>query len=163
MNKIISIIAIAASVFAGSFSAAGQEERVTVVNVNLHDGTTEQYKLTESPTMKMENGKILVESASVQGEYELDKVSHLSFEEVELSAIESVAADSAFEFTYVANSTVSVAAPALEWVAVYTLTGSEVMRAAATEHKVSLDVSGLVPDVYVVAPSCHSAVKIIKK
>lgn len=163
MNKIISIIAIAASAFIGTLGVAGQEESVTVVKVNLHDGTAEQYKLTESPTVKMDNGKILVASVSMQGEYDFDKVSHLSFEEVELSSIENVAADAAFEFTYVANSTVSVVAPALEWVAVYTLTGSEVMRAAATEHKVSLDVSGLASGVYVVAPSCHSAVKIIKK
>ncbi len=164
MKKILSIIAIAASALVGTHGAAGQES-VTVVKVNLHDGTTEQYKLTESPEMKMENGKILVASTSMQGEYDLEAVSHLSFEKQEESAIDDVAADApaAFEFTYVDNATVAVAAPALEWVAVYTLTGAEVMRVAAADHRATLTVSGLAPGVYVVAPSCHSAIKIVRK
>lgn len=165
MKKILSIIAIAAASFAGSLSAHAQE-MVTVLTVNLQDGTTERYKLTESPTVKMENHKIVVASASLQGEYDFENVSHFSFDKQpeEIGGVDDVAGDdAAFEFTYVDNATVTVAAPTLQWVAVYTMSGMEVTTVMAEDNRVTIDVSGLTPGVYIVAPSCHSAIKIVKR
>lgn len=166
MNKLFTIIAVAVVACFGSLNAAAQET-TTHLTVNLHDGTTEHYKLLDSPTVKMANHQIVVSSATIEGSYDFEKVSHFSFEQrkEDTSEISDIMTeDTSFAFSFVDNATVVIAAPELEWAKVYTVAGVQVSAANAdADHVVTLDISNLAPGTYIIAPSCHSAIKIVKR
>ena len=166
MKKLFTIIAVAAVACLGPLSAAAQET-TTHLTVNLHDGTTEHYKLLDEPTVKMVNHQIVVSSPTVEGTYDFEKVSHFSFEQrkeetTEISDI--MTADTSFAFSFVDNATVIISAPELEWVNVFNVGGVQISTANAdSDHVVTLDISKLPAGTYIIAPSCHSAIKIVKR
>ena len=165
MKKFFTIIAFAAVALCNAFGANAQDE-VTLLTVNLKNGNVEQFNLPDKPVVTFEDGKMLVKSGEMSGEYVFAEVSHFSFEKgAMLAGIDEIATDgNAFTFSYTDNATVFLAAPALEWVALYTVQGVEVAKVKADASGVAtVDVSSLAPGVYVVAPNCHSALKIVKK
>lgn len=166
MTKLTSIIA-ATAIACLSALGAGAQEMTTHLTVNLHDGTTEHYKLLDSPTVRMENHQIIVSSESLEGTYDFETVSHFSFiqkEDDEAGIADIITDDTSFAFSYVDNATVVISAPTLEWATVYTTAGLQVAHATAdADHTVTLDISALAPGMYIVAPSCHSAIKIVKR
>lgn len=164
MKKLSTIIATLFVACAASLSAAA-EELTTHLTVNLHDGTTEHFNLLDTPTVTMADHQVVVSSESLQGTYEFEAVSHFSFSKRATSSISDMLTDDAsFAFTYVDNATVVIAAPALEWAKVYTTDGRQVAEGVAdADHTVTLHVSNLTPGIYIVAPSCHSAIKIVKR
>ena len=166
MNKLTSTIAAAAIVCISTLSA-GAQEMTTHLTVNLHDGTTEHYKLLDSPTVRMENHQIIVSSESLEGTYDFEKVSHFSFiqkEDEEAGIANIITDDTSFAFSFVDNATIMISAPTLEWATVYTTGGMQVTHATAdANHTVTLDISELTPGMYIVTPSCHSAIKIVKR
>lgn len=163
MKKILSIIAVAACAAFSSITASAQEE-ITFLVVNLQDGGMDKYKLPDEPTVKIENHKLTVTAPTMECEYDFDKVSHFSFSKEIVTGVDQITDEGAsFSFTFVDNATVIISAPELEWAAAYNVNGLEVARAKADANVVTLDVSTFAPGVYVIAPSCHEAVKIIKR
>lgn len=166
MKKLFTIIAVAVVACLGSLSA-GAQEMTTHLTVNLHDGTTEHYKLLDEPTVRMENHQIIVSSPTLEGTYDFEKVSHFSFEqrrEQTSDISDIIGEDTSFAFSFVDNATVVIAAPELEWAKVYTTAGVQVAEANANrDHVVTLDIRNLAAGTYIVAPSCHSAIKIVKR
>lgn len=165
MKKIFTIIAVAAVALVNSLGM-NAEEKMTVLSVYMKDGSTEMFKFADKPSVTMADHKIAVQSDAMSGEYDFENVSHFAFEDGNLvMGIEDIAGDeTAFAFSYTDNATVYVAAPELKWVAVYSIQGVEMTKVAAADNGTAIvDVSNLAPGVYVVAPSCHSAVKIVKK
>ena len=167
MKKLFSIIAVAAIALCNTFTSSAQEtseDMVTYLVVNLKDGSMEKYMLKDSPVVKMEDSKIMISSESAEAAFDFDQVGNFTFEEGLPSGVESVVAgEAAFEFSYIGN-TVTVAAPALEWAAVYTIGGVQGAKVPDdADHTAVIDLSTLAPGIYVVAPSCHSAIKIVKR
>lgn len=159
MKKIITSIILAAAA-TGAFSAMAE----TALTVNLKNGSREQYKLADTPSVTVADHQMVVSSASLNCSYNFEDVSHFNFEEYKIEqTVENIADKVEFSFTYLDNATVTIATPQLQWATVYTLSGTQVMTAAADGNVVTLDISSLAPGVYLVAPSCHQAVKIIKK
>ena len=165
MKKIFTILsALVMTVFCAANASA--QERETVVSVYLQIGDVEYYKLADKPTATFTNDILVVESESFRGEYDYSLVSHFAFEDAnDVMAIEEVGGDKAsFSMSYTDNATVNMTAPDLKWAKVFSVQGVEVTAANADENgSLTLDVSGLAPGVYVVTPSCHSAVKIVKR
>ena len=161
MKKIFTILASFA-VALSSFAA--EEELITSVTVNLHNGNKEYYALTDAPEVKVENRQIIVTSPTLTGTYDFADVSHVSFEKRALSGIgEITAPDAAFSFAVVDNH-ITVSAPALEWVKVFNTGGMQVASETAdANHVVNIDINNLAPGIYIVTPSCHDAIKIVKR
>lgn len=163
MKKILSLIAFAAFAVFSSLTVNAQEE-ITYLVVNLKDGSTEKFKLPEEPAVKVENHKMSVSSASMECEYDFDNVSHFSFKRGTISGVDEVNdEENLFSFTFVDNNTVIITAPGLQYAAMYDIRGLEVARANAENDTVTLNISNVAPGVYIIAPSCHSAIKIIKR
>ena len=164
MKKLSSIIAAIGIACIGSLTA-GAQEVTTHLTVNLQDGTTEHYNLLDTPTVKMVDHKIVISSESTEGTYDFENVSHFSFTQREVSGISDIMTDdTSFAFSFVDNATVIIAAPNLEWANVYTTAGVQVVSASAdADHTVTINVCDLAPGMYIVAPSCHSAIKIVKR
>lgn len=167
MKKIISSIAIATvALISGRAVAADNEVEVrpSVLTVNLTNGETERYKLVDAPVVTMADSEIVIKSSTVEGTYPFDTVSYFSFEkDSDDSGVGSaMPADASFEFTYVDNATVTVVAEGLEWVNVYSVAGTQVAYQPAYNGVATVDISHVAPGVYVVAPSCHSSIKIVK-
>lgn len=160
MKKIFTILAS----FAVALSSFAAEEEVTTVTVNLNNGTKEYYAITDAPEVKVENRQIIVTSPTLTGTYDFADVSHVSFEKRALSSgVEGITSpDAAFSFAVVDNH-ITVSAPALEWVKVFNTGGVMVASETANgDHVVDIDISNLVPGIYIVTPSCHDAIKIVK-
>ncbi len=164
MKKLFTILSVVAVALVNAFGLSAQDE-VTLLTVNLKNGSVEQFNLPDKPAVTFEDGKMLIQSGEMSGEYNFTDVSHFTFEKGALLAgIDDIVAEgTAFTFSYTDNATVFVAAPALQWVALYTVQGVEVAKVKAdASGAASIDVSGLTPGIYVVAPDCHSALKIVK-
>lgn len=162
MKKIFTILA---SVAVALSSFAAEEEMVTTVTVNLHNGTKEYYAITDAPEVKVENRQIVVTSPTLTGTYDFADVSHVSFEKRALSGVGEIIAPegAAFSFAVVDNH-ITVSAPALEWVKVFNTGGVQVAAENAdANHVVNIDITNLTPGIYIVRPSCHDAIKIVKK
>lgn len=163
MKKIFTILASVVVAFTGL--AAEEEQLVTSVTVNLSNGTKEYYALTDAPEVKLENRQLIVTSPTLTGTYDFADVSHVSFEKHALTGIDEIVApeDAAFMFAVVDNH-ITVSAPALEWVKVFSTGGAQVAsESAGADHVVTIDISGLAPGIYIVTPSCHEAIKIVKQ
>lgn len=165
MKKFFTILTLAAVALVNSFSASAEEPN-TVLSVYMKDGKFEVFKFADKPSVTFADQKILVSSENASGEYAFDAVSHFAFEDGNLvQGIEEIAGEktAAFSFEYTDNANVVVASPELKWVKVYTAQGVEVAAAAANDGVATVSVASLAPGVYIVAPSCHSALKIVKR
>lgn len=165
MKKIFTILSAIAVALVFAFGASAQE-RVTVVSVYLQNGQAEYFKVADKPSVTFGDHKITVSSDALTGEYNFDDVSHFAFEDAnDVMGIEEVGGDNAsFTFVYTDNANVYISAPDLKWAKVFSVQGSEVAAATANaDGVVTLNIAGLAPGVYVVTPSCHSAVKIVKR
>lgn len=163
MKKILSLIAVAAIAVFSSLSVNAQEEATYLV-VNLKDGKTEQFLLPDEPVVKVENHIMSITSTTMECEYEFDNVSHFSFKRGTINGIDEVNDnENSFSFTFVDNNTVIITASGLQYAAMYDVRGLEVARANADNDTVTLNISNVAPGVYIIAPSCHSAIKIIKR
>ena len=82
MKKLTSIISLALALAASPLMAGAQTaaDEVTLLTVNLKDGQKEQYNLPDEPTVTFEQDKLKIASASINGEYDFDAVSHFSFD-----------------------------------------------------------------------------------
>lgn len=161
MKKILTILA---SVAMALSSFASEQEPFTSVTVNLHNGTKEYYAITDSPEVKIENHQLIVTSPTLTGTYEFADVSHFSFEKRIITDVEGIIApDAAFSFAMI-NNHIIVSAPELEWVKMFNAGGVQVASEAAdSNHVVDIDISNLAAGVYIVTPSCHQAIKIVKQ
>lgn len=165
MKKLFSIIAVLAIAICSFNSASAQDtEMATVLNVNLKDGTVESFKLTDEPTVKFVDHKIVIYAPTMECEYDFDSVNNFSFTKDPLTGIEAPAEETAFSFTFVDNANVIIYAPELQWAAAYSIKGTEVARATANaDNTVTLNLGDAAPGVYVIASSCHKAIKIVKR
>lgn len=156
---------IFAALLVGLCLPASAQEITTHLAVNLHDGGVEHFNLHELPVVKMEDHKIVVSTDNLESSYDFETVSHFSFELREVNKVETIATDnSAFTFTFLDNANIIISAPALEWAAVYNVAGVKVGYGVADgDHVVTINISDLPAGAYIVAPSCHSAIKIVKR
>lgn len=165
MKKLTSIISLALALLASPFVAGAQEaDEVTLLTVNLKDGQKEQYNLPDKPAVTFDRSKVSITSASVNGEYDFADVSHFSFDKGKpVSSIDDIKADdAAFTFFFTDNATVVIAAGEITRADLFDIQGRKLLSADARDGVVTLDVTSLPEGIYLVAPSCHKAVKIIK-
>lgn len=170
MKKLISIITLAFIALGSNLFAAEQNsdsiaEKASVLVVNLTDGTNERFKIKDTPEVTMADHQIVVKSSTLESTYAFGQVSHFSFEEDkgDVGVEDIKGSDTSFAFSFVDNSTITISATGLKWVAVYNLTGTKLMTETTDTDTVILDISNLSPGAYIIAPSCHSAIKIIKR
>ena len=167
MKKLTSIISLALALAASPLMAGAQTaaDEVTLLTVNLKDGQKEQYNLPDEPTVTFEQDKLKIASASINGEYDFDAVSHFSFDKGQpVSGIDDTKADDAdFTFSFTDNATVVIAAKELTHADLFDFRGRRLLSADARDGVVTLNVTSLPEGIYLVAPSCHKAVKIIKR
>lgn len=163
MKKLLSIIAVAVVALAGAFSASAQDD-VTLLTVSMKDGSIRQFNVPDKPEVTFADGKMLINSGEMSGEYDFAEVSHFTFEKGGLlSGIEDIKVEeNVFTFSFTDNATVILAAPALQWASLYSVQGTQLANVKAVDGVATIDVSSLAPGVYVVAPSCHPAIKIVK-
>ncbi len=167
MKRLITILSVAFVAISSAFSAGAQDSagEVTLLTVNLKNGTREQYNLPDKPQVSFADGKMFIECPEMSGEYALKEVSNINFEKGrEIVGISEIPdAGNTFTFSYVDNASVLMSGTGLKSVAVYNLNGMLVTTVEAVDGAVAIDVSAFAPGVYIVAPSCHAAVKIVKK
>lgn len=163
MKKLFSIIAVAVCVVLSSFSVSAQENLTTCLLVHLQDGGIDRFNLPDEPVVTIENHKMTVTSAALAHEYDFEQVSHFSFTKDDPSAVDKITEEKAFSLSFTDNNHVIISATDLQWAAAYNMGGLEVARANASDDTATLDLSNAAPGVYVIATSCHPAVKIIKR
>lgn len=143
-------------------------EQVTLLRVNLKDGTTEHFNLPDQPTITFADAKMHVASGAMEGHYDLASLSHYDFVlgEPVTAAIGAVGADSSsadFMLTFTDNANVTVSAASLGVVTLFDMAGHQVAKAAAHQGTAAVNIEHLAAGVYLVASDCHGAIKIIKK
>lgn len=148
MKQILSIIA------AMAICISVCAEEVTLVAVSLRNGTKELYNLPDKPQMRFEGDDLIIQSEIMQGEYVRSTVEKISTERGERQASMAEVEKASFMFSY-DGTTVTVTSPS---VTLYDLNGMQLFSG-----KGSLDVSALPAGVYIVVPSNHSSIKIVKK
>lgn len=167
-KQLISLIgSIAVALLACAPVATAQEtgQPVTMLMVNLHNGSIEKYLLSDTPVVTFDGDAMVVTSDGASGTYDRPDVSHFEIKKDWYSEAEAVTLtpEVSFSFTYTDNANVTVAAPALTRVDLYTPAGVKVAQATATDGTATISLAALPAGVYLVAPDCHKAIKIIKK
>lgn len=166
-KTVISLLAAAITTLsaAPSLSAQEQGELVTMLMVNLHNGQVDRYRLPDTPVVTFKDDRLVVTSDVTCNEYPRSDVSHFEIKKDWYSGIETPACadNETFTLTFTDNASVTVSAPALSRVEIFTLGGVNVASATATGSVATINVSHLSPGVYLVSPDCHPAIKIIKR
>lgn len=165
----VSLIAAVAVAFAGSTSLHAEDtagELKSLLMIHLHSGSIDKYILSDTPEVTFEGEDLVVNSSAAQTSYGRSDVSHFEIKKdwysaVEETPAEALAADFTLKFTD--NATVEVTASALTRVDLYTVAGVKVAAVAADGGVATVSVADLAPGVYIVAPDCHPAVKIVKR
>lgn len=144
-------------------SATPQE--VTVLQVNMKNGAVNKFRLPDSPAVTFDGDNLTITSAGMESSYARADVSHFDFGTDRLSAIDNAEMQPAdFTFTFTDNANVTLASPRLTGAELYDASGRRVASVAATpEGHAIVKVGHLAPGIYIVAPDCHPAIKIIKR
>lgn len=167
MKKILFTICVALLGMAFGFGASAQEaiEPVTVVKVNTKDGGITRFRLPSKPVVTVSGDKLVVTADELESlELYRSEVSHIDFEQDWTGALDSSKLDvNDFTFSYVDNATVMMAGPALTRADLFDVAGHKLATAVTDDGNLTLSLAGLPAGVYIVAPDCHKAVKIVKK
>lgn len=158
------ILMLAAGAPASSAQDSGQQlETLLIVNLNI--GSVEKYRLSDTPVVTFEGKEMVVTSDAASGSFTRADVSHFEVKKDWFSGAEAatLTPETSFSFTYTDNANVTVAAPELKFVELFTTAGVKVARANATDGTATINLTSLPAGVYLVAPDCHKAIKIVKK
>lgn len=165
----ISLIALAVVAITGTQQVRAEEDGsvlTSLLMMHLHSGSIDKYILSDVPEVTFEGENMVVNSAAAQTSYLRSEVSHFEIKKDWYSAVEETPAEAiAADFTlkFVDNATVEVSASALTRVDLYTVGGVKVASVAADGGVAAVSVADLASGVYLVAPDCHPAVKIVKR
>lgn len=166
-KQLISLACAILALVVGSPASPAQEtgQPETLLLVNLHSGSVEKYRLSDTPVVTFDGDEIVVTADAASGRYTRADVSHFEIKKDWYSGAEAttLTPETSFSFTYTDNANVTVAAPALTRVDLYTPAGVKVAQATATDGTATISLASLPAGVYLVAPDCHKAIKIIKK
>lgn len=166
MKRFITSVCMAAmAVMSATFMSAQEEAgQVTLLQVNMKDGAVNKFRLPDSPSVTFEGDNLIIISDGLQGSYLRADVSHFDFAADTQSSVEPSAMNEAdFSFCFTDNANVRIASPRLSSVGLYDMSGNRLAEADATDGSVVISVRHLQPGVYIIAPDCHPALKIIKK
>ncbi len=159
------LLALAASIGAAAAEPDGMV--VTMLKVNLANGDCERFIFPDHPSMTFDGADMVVTSDVAESRYLRSTVAHFDFERgipPGTSAVESATATpDTFLFSFADNATVVMASEKLTRADLFTIGGAKVASAPAVGGVVTLSVAELPAGVYIVAPDCREAVKIIKK
>ncbi len=157
------IVALTSVVMAPVMRAEDDSKPVTVVNINKTDGTLSKFYLPSRPVVNVTDDKLVVTGDDIKEmEFLRSDVSHIDFGKEKPSAAVDVAANE-FVFSYLDNSTVRMSAAALTRADLYDLSGNLRASATARDGAVTLSLESLPAGIYLVAPDCHPAIKIVRK
>ena len=150
---------------AQAMPAQEQGEPVTTLLVKLHDGSVDKYRLSDTPEVTFDGDQMTVASTETTGTYTRSDVSHFEIRKEWYSAVgKRVATEEAsFTFTYVDNANVIVTSNSLSIVEVFSAGGLKMTTVAAVNGSATISVADFSPGVYIIAPDCHQAVKIVKR
>lgn len=167
MKKTIFTICMALMVVCVSLGTyaqtSGASDIVTVVRINKTDGSTVRFRLPTKPEIRFADDKMVVNAQEIEPlELPRNEVSHIDFEKTDISVgIADLKADD-FIFSYVGES-VQLASPSLRSASIFDLAGHKLAAKTSVDGMITFDVSDLQPGVYIVAPDCHPAIRIIRK
>ena len=161
MKKILFAICVALLTMFSSLSVSAQEPvtPMTVININTKDGGVTRYFLS------VVDDKLVINADEIE-ELELSRaeVSHIDFSE---DWTGSVSADQLhvndFVFSFIDNNTVMMASPSLSHAEVFDIVGHKMATVFAADGNLTISLVDFPAGVYVIAPDCHAAVKIVKK
>lgn len=159
MNKTLRRLA-AALLVALPLGALAQSQ----VRLELKDGSSTVYKLSESPKVSFADGKLNFGTETSSAAYDLSEVEKFYFEQegAGISAAKAGAKEVVFEYTDGRHVTVSgVETGALR---VFDTAGRRVQAAvSATRGKASIDLGTLPAGTYVIQATDKQSIKITKK
>lgn len=138
---------------------------VTVVNINTKDGGVTHYRLPSKPVITMVDDKMVVSAAELEDlELLRAEVSHIDFALDWSGSVDAAGlADNEFVFSFVDNTTVQMASPRLNRADLFDVAGHKLASVATADGNLTISLADLPAGVYVVAPDCHPAVKIVRK
>lgn len=147
----------------GSQAQTNGNETVTVLRINKTDGSTVRFRLPSKPELSFSDEMLIVSSREIEPvEMARKEVAQIDFEKSDISVgIADIKAGD-FIFSYVGDI-VQIASPLLESAAVFNISGQKMMARTSTDGVIRFDVSGLRPGIYIVAPDCHPAIRIVRK
>lgn len=148
-----------------SVSAQGTAGHVTVVNVNTKDGSVSRFLITSKPVVHIVDDRLVVKADEL-ADLELlrDEVSHIDFSEDGSSALDAAnLGENDFTLSFIDNNTVQIVSPRLTRADLFDIAGHKLASASTADGNITLSLAELPAGVYVVAPDCHTAVKIVKK
>ena len=127
---------------------------VTVVNINTKDGGVTHYRLPSKPVITMVEDLELLRA----------EVSHIDFALDWSGSVDAAGlADNEFVFSFVDNTTVQMASPRLTRADLFDVAGHKLASVVTADGNLTISLADLPAGVYVVAPDCHPAVKIVRK
>ena len=167
MKKILFAICVALLTMFSSLSVSAQEPvtPMTVININTKDGGVTRYFLSSKPVVSVVDDKLVINADEIE-ELELSRaeVSHIDFSE---DWTGSVSADQLhvndFVFSFIDNNNVMMASPSLSHAEVFDIVGHKMATVFAADGNLTISLVDFPAGVYVIAPDCHAAVKIVKK
>lgn len=139
---------------------AQEEERVSVLVLELADETSVSFQLPEKPTLSFSDQKLTVNSASVQTTYPLTEVKNFHFAE-KIVGIDAPAGNQ-LVFRYVDNENVQVTGATAGSTALYNANGQLVANYAVKNGCVNISLKGCAPGVYLLNLN-QTTFKIIKR
>lgn len=166
MKKIILTLCVVLLSMATGHMAQAQDagELVTIVKINKTDGRVVRYGLPSAPEVTFAGDNLLVTAAEIEAlEIPRAEVSHIDFEKNWQSALDAASlGEDDFSFGFDGEEVV-LASRKLTRVEMFDTAGHRLMSVAAEDGNARLSLAGLASGVYVVAPDCHPAVKVVKK
>lgn len=157
------IVAVASVFGASSLQAQDPAEPVTVVKINKHDGTVSKFQLPSKPVVNVVGDKFVVNGTEIQKvEFLRSEVSHIDFAKEVPAGVTDVEVNE-FVFTYLDNNTVQMTSPKLHQADLYNLSGHKLASVPAQDGVVTMSLENFPAGIYLVAPDCHPAIKVLKK
>ena len=119
---------------------------VTVVNINTKDGGVTHYRLPSKPVITMVDDKMVVSAAEL--------------EDLELLRAEVSHIDFALDWS---GSVDAAGLADNEFADLFDVAGHKLASVVTADGNLTISLADLPAGVYVVAPDCHPAVKIVRK
>lgn len=138
---------------------------VTVININTKDGGVTHYRLPSKPVVNIVDNMLVVSADELEDLQLLRaEVSHIDFEQDWSGALDAAQLQvNEFTFSFTDNATVQMASPRLTRADLFDMAGHKLASAVTADGNLTLSVADLPAGVYLVAPDCHAAVKIVKR
>lgn len=140
---------------------AQEDEKVSVLVLELTDETSVMFQLAEKPTLSFSGQQVMVNAESAQATYPLSEVKDFHFSEVS-TGIDAPAANQ-LVIRYLDNENVQVTGTTARSAALYNTNGQLVGNHAVKDGCVNISLKGCAPGIYLLKLNLTPTIKIIKR